>query len=419
MLGYRKHSFVQAHTLLQTLRANLENLATLKELQKLLLREIIRAEKKIRELKTDLRTIKGTADGAASGQSAYLENRIEGFRQCAYIWRCFGDAIAFLYMDKFALKHCFYSTESTNAKPDAGFIEGKEGISNELVLLVSALEHNVPALLVDLTNTIRHGDICLMAESDPCLIEAKASKNLNSRGRKQRRSLEKLRNFYETDKGEGLRGFPELRRQACEMPERTHVDQINECISEALKNGYAVRQPERGLYYIVMTQEGPGAEQAIDSLGLKAPWVFFLNQPKSDRAWAPYLPFILTIEDKDHLWNFIRGNLFILVLVESDALCQIAIDKGYKAKIDLDDELYPLYVEFPGGDGMARISGHILARIGMEFVSPEWVVLSSIEGVKRGFEVVPPEYSAAPSAVEHKNGSAVGGVTSLLLRDTQ
>ena len=49
---------------------------------------------------------------------------------------------------------------------------------NELVLLDSALKHNVPALLVDLTNTIRHGDVCLMGESDPYLIEAKASKNL-------------------------------------------------------------------------------------------------------------------------------------------------------------------------------------------------------------------------------------------------
>lgn len=398
MLGYRKNAFARAHMLLQTLRANLEDLATLKELQKLLLREVIRAEAKIRELKAELKTMRGTADSAAARRSAYLQNRIEGFRQCAYIWRCFGDAIAFLYMDKFALKHCFYSTENRNAKPDAGFILGKEGLANELALLDSALEHNVPAVLVDLTNTIRHGDICLMGESDPCLIEVKASKTLDSRGKKQRRSLEKLRTFYETDKAEGLRGFPEVRRQAYEMPERTHVNQINECIAEALKRGYAVRQPERGLYYIVMTQEGPGPEHAMDSLELKAPWAFFLNRFKSDRAWAPYLPFLLTIEDKDRLWDFIRGNLFILVLIEMDALCQIAIDKGYKATFDRDDEVYPLRVEVPGGDGMAGISEHILARIGMEFVSPEWIVLSSIEGLKRTFETVGAEYSATPSA---------------------
>src|SRR5271157_1070292 len=329
MLGYRKRSFAHAHALLQTLRANLEDLETLQELQMLLLREVIRAEERIRELKTQLGTIRGATDTATTRRSAYLNNRIEGIRQCAYIWRCFGDAIAFLYMDKYALKQCFYSTETVNAKQDAGFILGKEGLANELAMLESALKRNVPAVLVDLTNTIRHGDICLMGESDPCLIEVKASKKLNSRGRKQKRSLQNLRTFYETDKCAGLRGFPELRRQAHEIPERTYVDQINECIGEALKHGYAVREPEHGLHYIVMTQNGPNLEQALGSLRLKGSvWPFFLNQPKSDRTWQPYFPFILTIEDRNHLWEFIRGNLFIFVFVELDALCKIALDKG-------------------------------------------------------------------------------------------
>ena len=53
MLGYRKRSFASAHALLQTLRANLEDLKTLKALQKLLLSEIIRAEEKIRGLKAE------------------------------------------------------------------------------------------------------------------------------------------------------------------------------------------------------------------------------------------------------------------------------------------------------------------------------------------------------------------------------
>ena len=137
MLGYRKHSFAHAHALLHTLRSNLGDLATLKELQKVLIQEIVRVEVKIRELKTELKAVEGTLHSAAARRSLYLKNRIEGFRQCAYIWRCFGDAIAFLYMDKFALKQSFYSTENTNAKQDAGFIAGKGGLANELALLDS------------------------------------------------------------------------------------------------------------------------------------------------------------------------------------------------------------------------------------------------------------------------------------------
>jgi hypothetical protein len=361
MLGYRKRSFARAHALLQNLRANLEDLEALRELQMLVLREVIRAEEKIRELKAQLRTIEEATDTATTRRTAYLDNRIEGFRQCAYIWRCFGDAIAFLYMDKYALKQCFYSTETVNAKQDAGFILGKQGLANELAMLESALKHGVPAVLVDLTNTIRHGDVCLMGESDPCLIEVKASKRLNDRGKKQKRSLEKLRTFYEADKCAGLRGFPELRRKASETPERTYVDQINECIREAVKDGYAVRQPEQGLHYIVMTQKAPNLEQILGSLKLNSLWPFFLNEPKSDRIWAPYFPFILTIEEWDHLWKFIRGNLFIVVFVELDALCKVALDEGCKATFDLDDELRPLRIEVPDG-GKVYISSHILTR---------------------------------------------------------
>jgi hypothetical protein len=379
MLGYRKRSFGHAHALLRTLRANLEGLEVLRELQKLLLREVMRAEEKIRQLKSEVRKTTGAEDTATVKRLGYLNNRIKGVRQCAYVWRCFGDAIAFLYLDRFSLKQCFYSTETPHAKEDAGFILGKEGLANELALLESALEHGVPAILVDLTNTIRHGDVCLLGGPDPYLIEAKSSKKLNSRGKKQKRSLEKVRTFYETDECTGLRGFPKLQRRSSEMPEQTHIDVLNECIREAINGGHAIRQPERGLYYLVLTEDRPNLEEVLKTLGLKnAVWPFFLNERKADRTWAPYFPFILSIEDADHLWNFIRGSLFIFVFVQLDALCEIALDEGCKANVDADNREYPLRIETPDGDTI-NISSHMLTRIGLEFISPQWIVRSSLE----------------------------------------
>ena len=380
---------------MQALRANLDDLAALKELQQLLFREIVRAEGKIRKLKAERKAINNIAGGTKAKQASYLANRVEGLRQGAYIWRCFGDAIAFLYMDKFALKHCFYSTETPNAKQDAGFIVGKTGLANEIALLEAALADNIPAILVDLTNTIRHGDICLMGEPDPYLIEVKASRKLDSRGKKQKRSLEKLRDFYETDKSTGLRGYPEVRRQTSDIPERTYVEQINQCILEAKKIGHATCQPEPGLNYVVIAESRLDIEQLMIGLKLKAPWVFGLNEFKSQRAWAPYFPFILSIEDKDGLWDFIKGDVFILVLVETDRLTQIALDSGYEANFDCSNTDYPLRIKIPDGDDMSGISSHILARIGLEFVSPEWIVLSSIEMLKRGMEAIEAERSEA------------------------
>ena len=191
MLGYRKHSFARAHTLLRRLRENLEDLEALRELQTLLLLEVVRSEEKVRRDKMEVRGIENSDAVSDAKRLEYLAGRIEGYRQCAYIWRSFGDAIAFIYLDTFSLKQCFYSTATTSPKQDAGFILGKEGLGNELIILDSALKQGVPALLVDLTNTIRHGDVCLLGDSDPFLIEAKLGKNLNSRGKKQKRNLGK------------------------------------------------------------------------------------------------------------------------------------------------------------------------------------------------------------------------------------
>ena len=192
-----------------------------------------------------------------------------------------------------------------------------------------------------------------------------------------------------------MRGFPELRRHEYKTVERTYIDQINQCIAEARTNGYAIRQPERSLHYIVMTRDGPSLEKAMSSLNLKVPWVLFLNETKSTRTWMPYLPFVLTIEGQGPLWDFIRGNLFIYVLIEMDVLCQIALEKGYEAKFDPDDEFYPLHLKVPG-NGMVRISKHMLMRIGLEFTSPEWIVLNSIEGLTRHFSSFSSPYVQEP-----------------------
>lgn len=104
LLGYRRKSFEKAHNLISTLRRNSENLDLLVELQKLLLHEIMHGERKIRSLKhqranLDKNTLLGHATRTEK-RVAFLDMRIEKYRQMNYIWRCFGDAIAFLYLDK-------------------------------------------------------------------------------------------------------------------------------------------------------------------------------------------------------------------------------------------------------------------------------------------------------------------------------
>ena len=76
MLGYRKHSFLRAHTLLRMLRDDLEDLEALRELQKLLLQEVVRAEEKIRQHKSEIREMAEPEATSSAKRLRYLTGRI-------------------------------------------------------------------------------------------------------------------------------------------------------------------------------------------------------------------------------------------------------------------------------------------------------------------------------------------------------
>jgi hypothetical protein len=354
MLGYRKKSFYRAHELLSVLRSNLEDLDTLRKLQQLLVREIIRTEKTGREVRSNLKAVQSNGGKASQKRAASFKNRLEKIRQVAYVWRCFGDAIAFAYMDKFALKQCFYSSHSTDPKQGAGFLSGKSGLAGEIGFVEMALQQKVPAILTDITNTIRYGDVCLMDASDPYLIEVKSSKKLDHRGKRQQRALVGLRQFFETDKAEMLRGMGPTLRVAHEGNEIDHVDQLQSSIAVALKNGHCVTQPEPGLYYVVLADGAPPVSEVMKSLSFTTPWLFSLNIMKNQQAWSPYLPFTLTIEDREHLWAFIRGEIFIVVVLDFEQLMNIARNSGASVQLDLKMKNILCKSKFPAWKGQRK-----------------------------------------------------------------
>jgi hypothetical protein len=329
MLGYRKRIFSQACGFLHTLRNEPANLGALKQFQQLLLGEIVRTEIKIRDLKKEMRAFPDSNEEDSARRIEALARRLEGYRHRAYIWRCFGDGIAYLYMDKYALKQTYYNTDTPSVKQDAGFITGKTGIAQEIRVLEEALRQGVPALLTDLTNTIRHGDVCLMDGSDPFLIEVKTTKKLDSRGKQQRHRVRKLHDFFATDRAEGFRGYSHVRRESHALPEQDYVEQLNACIVKAKLDGFAACQPERGVCYIVETRLNTKLAEFLPSLRFVAPWFCFLNELKNTRSWAPYRPFVLTIEREADLWGFIRGEILITIVVDINVLCEIASGLGY------------------------------------------------------------------------------------------
>lgn len=376
MLGHRRTSFRKAFDLLSALRQDTSDLSSLLALQQLLTREIMRAERRIPELR---RLFKASADDAS------LERRLEGYRHTAYIWRCFGDAIAFLYMDKHALKHTFYHTDKLTAKQSAGFL-GKDGMAREIAVVESAISHDVPAMLTDLTNTIRHGDVCLMGEADPYLLEVKTSPILNPRGKRQKRSVETLQSFFQTDFSRELRGAPYVHRVAFNIPERSYASEMAACIGEAMETGYGVRTPEPGLHYLAATKRS-AVDKALSKVDLTGKAVFLLNEVKSLRSWSPYYPFTLSFEDFDQLWAFSRGTVYLMVAVDYSTMAATLIEAGHRATFDAEAKDFPVRFVLKSGE-MGAIGVHLLTRVGLEFLSPSTMALSAAEIYRASSELV-------------------------------
>lgn len=386
----RRRSFDRAHSLLEDLRKNRaaindaeraspDQLRPLRLLQSLLIKEIARAERKIRRSKAILKSLDAVA---APDLAEKLEERIEFYRHLAYSWRCFGDAIAFMFLDKFALKHTYFNTHNLNPKQDAGFLVDKAGLVGELKILDRLINSGVPVILTDLTNTIRHGDVCLLIGSDPLLIEVKSGK-LDQRGKRQRKSIRQLMDFFDTDEAEGLRGLEKLRRVSSQTSEVTYVSVINDCIAAAIKNGIAWRSPEQGLYYVVLADDEFGLEEVINEFQLTQPLAFLLNDTKASRTWAPYSPFTLSIRDKGALFRFIWGEIYIVVLYDAHALCPLAEECGFVVAFEPPESDFAFEISRLNGASQLKLAKQMFFRLAFDFTSPAWLLRTAIESLER------------------------------------
>ncbi len=375
MFGYRRNSFRKAAAMLSTIRNEPADLKTLFDLQKLLIAEITLAERRVHENKAASRAEQGR-------RSTYYEKRAQAHRQSIYYWKTFGDAIAFLYCDRFALKHVYYNTHNVNAKQDSGFISGSVGFEREFDTLKRLVEGGVPCVLCDLTNTIRYGDICVMVQDDPILIEVKSSSTRDRRRTRQLRNIKTLHEFYETDVSHGLRGFPTVYRVATRSVPHSFDLELNECIDDAYEQGYALKSPEAGVCYVAIFGD-VRVEDVLRQVDLAEPLLFFLNETKRNRAWSPYLPFTLLIQSERALYDFVLGRLFVMVVLDVEVIRGLVRTLGWKPTFDLESD-YPLQASRKGEEEQAKLSGHTLARVAMEALSLKWVVEEGIRELEDG-----------------------------------
>lgn len=116
-------------------------------------------------------------------ETKHLRDIEKHLKEDLKLLRGIGDSIAFSYFKKYNLKPLC-------AKQSAGFISGKKGLKKELDELRKIFLKGKFAILNDLTNSLRYGDITTVHEGKPYILEIKSSNMKNARIYRQLKGIE-------------------------------------------------------------------------------------------------------------------------------------------------------------------------------------------------------------------------------------
>lgn len=379
MLSYAQLDLAKALLLLHTLKAAPERLELVLALHRHIIRAIVRTELRIQRLRKKRLLVSAAPKRQVTREVAKerkemissLRDREQELTHLLFLWRCFGDGIAFIYQSKYSLKHLYFDGEY-KPKETAGFmtVNGrlKRGFAREYRVLVSGIKHNVPVVLSDITNIVRHGDVCALGGADPLLIEVKTSGNRNARTGRQDEQRRLLAEFYANDGAPEFRGAINVRREELTLAEVEYESIANQCINEALQSGWCTAKPEPGITYLACTRVD---YEKLEQLGFGRSTFGVILSAQSNHL--PSYPFTLSLTPANCL-AFMQQRFSLFVFIDLAEVKSAFARRGVYATV-LMDGTHALQITKTPEDlmlGTYRVSELLFSRISAEFLSVEW-----------------------------------------------
>lgn len=380
MISYYKTSLVELFAKAHQLHSQPEDGAELSfEIQRTLIQRIVYVERRIRTLKREVKEYKGLLANrppfhlskleASQVKSAIEYNmyRLDEYQHLLGIFRSVADAIAFTYIDRWEIKPMTF-------KESPGFLSGKVGLAAERKVLKEFFASGSIAILNDLTNCLRYGDITVIDSNGFRLVEVKSTKNRNDRTDRQLSKAQKITEYLATDRSRNLLEGQAITRSALRAPEQDQIDHLNELIYEAIAKGESGATVEDGLYYIVTFKDS--GTQGLESVIRKCcapPIVYYLNMIKYNNIG--YYPFTLSIRDPNALYAFYNGDLLISVIIDPSVVINRLGARGLSAMLSSSED-WALQVKatnkIRSSTGEMTISHYLFARLALEFLSLSW-----------------------------------------------
>jgi hypothetical protein len=296
----------------------------------------------------------------------HKRSKILEYKRIIHIYKSIGDGLAFTYIDKYDIKPLSF-------KQNCGFLWGKKGLGKEIATLRAIFMEKRIALLNDITNCLKYGDITIPIEGFPLTIEVKSKKKYSKRNCRQEEGIKKVMDYLMNDETESLYiETGKMKRVSLFSQERNHLIELNGIIEKAYKDGACMKKVESGLYYYVAyVEEDEHIKTLIEEI--ESPCVFFINEFKY--VTTGYYPLTLCINNPDRLLDLYAGNMLITVVVDLDYVREVFKKNGLILS-HKKDEKFPFMVSgIDDSDGnYISFSEHFWGRIGCEFLSLDWFV---------------------------------------------
>lgn len=383
MINYYRHTIIGLFKLLNEIKGTPDDIIKSLNIQLTLIKKITYIEKRIAKEKGNIDKIRLDINSTEnkllkiklSKAINYKRSLIFEYKRIIHIYKSIGDGLAFIYVNKYDIKPLIFKQES-------GFISGKKGLRKEVEILKSIFDEGRIALLNDITNCLKYGDITVPVDGFPVIIEVKNKKIYSKRNNRQQEGIKKVMEYLITDETENLyNDVGRMKRENLMVEEKNYINKLNTIIEKAFIMGAYTEKIEEGLYCSVVYDEDCDDFLNILKEEIKLPYVFFINAIKYETTG--YYPLTLSINSPNNLFDFYAGNMLITIAVDLDYINK-TLNRYGLSLTQQDNESYPFLVTWIGEseENYLSFSMHFWGRIAYEFLCLEWFIEEIIEKAK-------------------------------------
>ena len=291
-----------------------------------------------------------------------LRDKKQDYEESNFIFHHIGDGLAYLLIDRWDIKPLSF-------KQSPGFISGKKGARLERKCLRMAFELGGIAILNDITNCLRYGDLTIVSKNRPFMIlEVKSGKTNNKRIYRQAADLENITNYLTTDTTNFLYEKPtNAARIEVSIKPTYHVDKFNDFLGFSESSSFHTL--EIGHHVIIGKDEEFPLQDSEIHLG-ERPILFFLNEYRYSNTG--YYPLSLIFRNGNHFIDFYMGKMVVGIVIDFALVEQKLESNGLSIEYCKDKD-YPYIIRgvppAVNNDFEFKVSHHFFNRIFFEFLT--------------------------------------------------